>query len=97
MTFHAPLVLAETASVFAEMLLTRKLLSEEKDRESRIQILASKLEDFFGTISRQNMYISFELAAHLEGAKRRLSADDLCNLWTARREEMYGDSVDCLP
>ncbi len=97
LTFHAPLVLAETASVFAEMLLTRKLLAEEKDRESRIQILASKLEDFFGTISRQNMYISFELDAHLEGAKRRLSADDLCNLWTTRRDEMYGDSVDFLP
>lgn len=97
LTFHAPLVLAETASVFAEMLLTRKLLSEEKNRESRIQILASKLEDFFGTISRQNMYISFELDAHLEGAKRRLSADDLCSLWTTRRDEMYGDSVDFLP
>ncbi|MCZ6820852.1 MAG: M3 family metallopeptidase [Calditrichaeota bacterium] len=35
--------------------------------------------------------------AHLEGAKRRLSADDLCGLWTTRRDQMYGDSVDFLP
>lgn len=97
LTFHPPLVLAETASVFAEMLLTRMLLAQEKDRDSRIQILASKLEDFFGTISRQTMYTYFELDAHLEGAKRRLSADDLCTLWVKRRDDMYGDSVDFLP
>lgn len=96
LTFHAPLVLAETASVFAEMLLTRKLLAEETERESRIQIISGKLEDFFGTISRQNMYTLFELDAHLEGAKRRLSADDFCQLWLKRRDEMYADTVDFL-
>ncbi|MCG8606785.1 M3 family oligoendopeptidase [bacterium] len=97
LTFHPPLVLAETASVFAEMLLSRKLLSEELDRQTRIQILASKLEDFFATISRQTMYIKFELNAHLEGAKRRLSADNICELWVKHREEMYGDSVEFWP
>ncbi len=96
LTFHAPLVLAETASVFAEMLLTRKLLAEETERESRIQIISGKLEDFFGTISRQNMYTLFELDAHLEGAKRRLSADDFSQLWLKRRDEMYADTVDFL-
>lgn len=96
LTFHPPLILAETASVFAEMLLTRKLLAEETDRDSRIQIIASKLEDFFGTISRQTMYTRFELDAHLEGAKRRLSADDFCQLWLKRRDELYGDTVEFL-
>ncbi|RME00432.1 MAG: oligoendopeptidase F, partial [Calditrichaeota bacterium] len=67
LTYHPPLVLAETASVFAEMLLTRRLLSQDIDRESRIQILASKLEDFFGTISRQTMYTYFEKDAHVQG------------------------------
>jgi oligoendopeptidase F len=97
LTFHPPLVLAETASVFAEMLLTRKLLSDDLDRETRIQILASKLEDFFATISRQTMYIKFELDAHLEGAKGRLSADDFCKLWVKQRDEMYGASVEFWP
>ncbi|MFQ5650720.1 MAG: M3 family oligoendopeptidase [bacterium] len=96
LTFHPPLILAETASVFAEMLLTRNLLAQERERDSRIQIIASKLEDFFGTISRQTMYTLFEQDAHLEGAKRRLSADDFCMLWLRRRDEMYGDAVDFL-
>ncbi len=97
LTYHPPLVLAETASVFAEMLLTKKLLREETDQKRRIQIIASKLEDFFGTISRQTMYTYFELDAHLEGAKRRLSAEDFSQLWLKRRDEMYGDVVDFLP
>ncbi len=96
LTFHAPLILAETASVFGEMLLTRKLLSEDPNRETRIRILSSKLEDFFGTISRQTMYTRFELDAHQEGGQRRLSADEFCNLWLKRRDELYGDSVDFL-
>ncbi len=96
LSFHPPLILAETASVFAEMLLTRRLLAKNPDRETRIQIIASKLEDFFGTISRQTMYTRFELDAHLAGAKGRLSADDFCRLWLNRREELYGDSVDFL-
>lgn len=96
-TFHPPLVLAETASVFAEMLLTRKLLAQDLDRDTRIQILASKLEDFFATISRQTMYINFELGAHMEGAKRRLSADDFCDLWVKQRTAMYADSVEFWP
>jgi oligoendopeptidase F len=97
LTYHAPLVLAETASVFAEMLLTRRLRSEKLDRETRKQILASKLEDFFGTIFRQTMYIQFELEAHLEGAQRRLSADDFCILWIKHRDQLYGDAIDFLP
>ncbi|MFQ5706585.1 MAG: M3 family oligoendopeptidase [bacterium] len=97
LTYHPPLVLAETASVFAEMLLTRKLLAEEKEPETRKQIIASKLEDYFGTIFRQTMYTYFELDAHLEGGKRRLSAEELCQMWLKRREALYGDSVDFLP
>ena len=97
LTYHPPLVLAETASVFAEMLLTRHLMSRDIDKESRIQILASKLEDFFGTISRQTMYTYFERDAHLEGARRRLSADELCQMWVKRRDEMYGEVIDFLP
>lgn len=97
LTYHPPLVLAETASVFAEMLLTRKLLAEETRRDMRIQIIASKLEDFFGTISRQAMYTFFEREAHTEGAGRRLSAEDLCTMWTSQRDALYSDTVDFLP
>jgi oligoendopeptidase F len=95
--YQPPLVAAETASVFAEMLLTRKLLNEVKERELRIAILTGKLEDFFATIHTQNYYTRFELEAHVQGAKARLAAAQLCEMWTRRRGEMYGDAVDFLP
>jgi oligoendopeptidase F len=95
--FHPPLVAAETASVFAEMLLTRKLLQEVKDRDLRLAILTGKLEDFFATIHTQNYYTRFELDAHLQGAQHRLAAAQLCEMWTKRRGEMYGNAVDFLP
>jgi oligoendopeptidase F len=95
--YQPPLVAAETASVFAEMLLTRKLLAEVKDRELRIAILTGKMEDLFATIHTQNYYTRFELDAHVQGAKARLSATQLSQLWTERRAEMYGAAVDFLP
>ena len=97
LNYHPSLVAAETASVFAEMLLTRKLLDEVKDREMRLAILTGKLEDFFATIHAQNCYTRFELNAHLLGAKERLSATQLCEMWMKHRNEMYGDAVDFLP
>ena len=95
--YHPPLVTAETASVFAEMLLTEKLLSEVKDRDMRIAILTGKLEDLIGTIHTQNYYTRFELDAHLAGSKERLSSQQLCELWQKRRDEMFGHSVGFLP
>jgi len=94
--YHPPLVAAETASVFAEMLLTRKLLSEVSDRQFRLAILTGKLEDLFATISRQNFYTLFELDVHRAGGRHRLSAAELCELWTKRRDEMYGQAIDFL-
>ena len=96
LNFHPPLVAAETASVFAEMLLTKKLLTQFSDRETRIDILTGKLEDLFATIHVQNFYTLFELDAHRQGAAQRLSASELCSLWTKRRDETYGDAVDFL-
>jgi len=96
LNFHPPLVAAETASVFAEMLLTKKLLAQFTDRETRIDILTGKLEDLFATIHVQNFYTLFELDAHRQGAEQRLSASELCSLWAKRRDEIYGDAVDFL-
>jgi oligoendopeptidase F len=97
LNYQPPLVAAETASVFAEMLLTRKLLDEVADRELRIAILTGKLEDLFATIHTQNYYTLFELEAHRAGAKERLAAPQLCEMWTRQRNAMYGSAVDFLP
>ncbi|MGH7496771.1 MAG: M3 family oligoendopeptidase [bacterium] len=95
--YHPPLVAAETASVFAEMLLTRKLMQEVADRELRTAILTGVLEDCFATIHTQNYYTLFELEAHRAGARQRLSAEQLCEIWTRQRTAMYGATVDFLP
>lgn len=97
LNYQPPLVAAETASVFAEMLLTRKLLNEVRDRELRIAILTGKLEDLFATIHTQNYYTLFELEAHRTGAKDRLATQQLCEMWTRQRNAMYGEVVDFLP
>ena len=95
--YHPPLVAAETASVFAEMLLTQKLLEEISDRDMRLAILTGKLEDLFATIHTQNYYTRFELDAHRAGQQERLSANTLCEMWNRRRNETYGESVEFLP
>jgi oligoendopeptidase F len=79
------------------MLLTRKLMAEVKERELRIAILTGKMEDLFATIHTQNYYTLFELEAHLQGAKERLAATQLCDLLIKRRTEVYGNAVDFLP
>ncbi|MDH3454612.1 MAG: M3 family metallopeptidase, partial [Desulfuromonadales bacterium] len=58
--YHAPLPLAETASVFAEMLLTRTLLDREPDRQTRIALLCAKIEDIIATTFRQTVLTRFE-------------------------------------
>lgn len=96
--YHPPLVLAETASVFGEMIIMDKLLMElEDDEEAKMQLLAKQIEDAIGTIYRQVMYTFFELDAHKIGAGSRLSADQLCELWQDKVEECYDDSVEWLP
>ncbi len=97
LNYQPPLVAAETASVFAEMLLTRKLLAEVRDRDLRIAILTGKLEDLFATIHTQNYYTLFEIEAHQAGAKERLATPQLCEMWTRQRSAMYGNAVDFLP
>jgi oligoendopeptidase F len=92
-TFRASLPLAETASVFSEMLLTDYLLSEEADRDVRRQLLARVLDDAYATIARQAYFVLFEQEAHrrvLEGA----TVDDLCELYLHNLAEQFGDAVE---
>ena len=71
LTFHSALPMAETASVFGEMLLTDRLLGEESDPQVRRTMLSAILDDSYATIGRQGHFVMFERAAHrmiLEGA-----------------------------
>ena len=95
--YDAPLVLAETASVFGEMLLTRSLLSKETSPEGRRALLCGRIEDALSTAYRQNVLTEFELAVHLRRRKGQLSRDEICQTWWDSNKDLYGDSVDMNP
>ncbi len=88
-----PLTLAETASVFGEMLTFRSLLAQASSPAQRKAMLASKVEDMINTVVRQIAFYSFERKLH--GARRQgeLTADDICALWMSVQEESLGSSV----
>ncbi|HUX77471.1 MAG TPA: M3 family oligoendopeptidase [Anaerolineae bacterium] len=92
-TFHSALPLAETASVFSEMLLNDRLLREEDDPAVRRDLLARVLDGAYATVARQAYFVLFELEAHrraVEGA----TADDLCALYMDNLREQFGDAVE---
>lgn len=89
----APLVLAETASVFAEMLVTDHLLRSAPSEAARAPMLVAALDEIYGTIFRQNALTRFELAAHEARRRGRLDADDLAAIWLEAQRELFGDAV----
>jgi oligoendopeptidase F len=92
-TFHSSLPLAETASTFGEMMLTEKLLSEEKDESVRHEILFKQMDDAFATILRQVYFALFEREAH-EMVQKNASVDELSAAYMANLKEQFGDSLE---
>jgi oligoendopeptidase F len=90
---QTPLTLAETASVFGEMLTFRKLLDETTDRDQRRAMLAAKVEDMINTVVRQIAFYSYERKVHLERREGELTADRLAELWMSVQGESLGPSV----
>ncbi len=88
-----PLVLAETASVFAEMLVFKAQLAREPDAAARRALICRKLESIFATVFRQVAMNRFEKAMHEGRRQGELSADELSAYWLATQEAMFGDSV----
>jgi len=93
LTFHSSLPLAETASVFSEMLLTDRLLSEETDPAVRRDILASSIDDAYATVMRQAYFTLFEREAH-EAILKGATTDDLSERYQANLREQFGDALD---
>jgi oligoendopeptidase F len=92
-----PLTLAETASVFGEMLTFRRLLDQTKDRKQRKAMLASKVEDMINTVVRQIAFYSFERKVHLARRESELTADDLCHFWLEVQSESLGPAIKLGP
>jgi oligoendopeptidase F len=92
LTFHSALPMAETASVFGEMLLTDKLLAEERDRAVRRTLLGTFLDDAYATIIRQGYFVLFEITAH-DMILANATPDDLHEQYLQNLGEQFGDAV----
>ncbi len=88
-----PLTLAETASVFGEMLTFRSLLSKEQDTHKRKLMIASKIEDMLNTVVRQVAFYDFEEKVHAARKKGELSAGDLGDIWMVVQKESLGNAI----
>ena len=88
-----PLTLAETASVFGEMLTFRRLLDETRDPVQRKAMLAAKVEDMINTVVRQIAFYAFERKVHLERRKGELTPESLCDLWMSVQAESLGPAI----
>jgi oligoendopeptidase F len=95
---HTPLTLAETASVFGETLVFRRLLDAAETPASRLALLAQNIEGSIATVFRQTAMNRFEDMVHT--ARRQhgeLSVDNFGELWERSQAEMLGDAVEITP
>jgi len=92
-----PLTLAETASVFGEMLTFKRLLGETKNAKQRQALLAGKVEDMINTVVRQIAFYSFERAVHTERRNGELTAARLGELWLSVQGESLGPAIEIKP
>ncbi|MGH6810219.1 MAG: M3 family oligoendopeptidase, partial [Ensifer adhaerens] len=88
-----PLTLAETASVFGEMLTFRALLDQTKDKRERKAMLAQKVEDMINTVVRQIAFYEFERKLHTARKEGELTAEDIGNLWLSVQAESLGPAI----
>ncbi len=88
-----PLTLAETASVFGEMLTFRALLARETDPGRRRIMLAGKVEDMLNTVVRQIAFATFEIRVHDERREAELTPDRIAEIWLEVQRESLGPAI----
>jgi oligoendopeptidase F len=91
-----PLTLAETASVFGEMLTFKKLLANV-DQKQRKAMLASKVEDMINTVVRQIAFYTFERKLHTERRNGELTVEAINALWMEVQHESLGPAIELKP
>ena len=89
-----PLTLAETASVFGEMLTFRKLLDQAKTPAEKKTLLAGKVEDMMNTVVRQIAFYDFECKLHAARAEGELTPEDINALWMSVQAQSLGDAFE---
>ncbi len=94
MLSSTPLTLAETASVFGEMLTFRKMLDQAETPEQRKVLLAGKVEDMINTVVRQIAFYDFECKLHAARREGELTPDDINSLWMSVQAESLGPAFE---
>lgn len=94
MLSSTPLTLAETASVFGEMLTFRKMLEKAETQEQRKVLLAGKVEDMINTVVRQIAFYDFECKLHAARRQGELTPEDIGDLWMSVQGESLGPAFD---
>jgi oligoendopeptidase F len=89
-----PLTLAETASVFGEMLTFRRLLACTTNKKQRKALLASKVEDMINTVVRQIAFYTFERDVHGERRNGELTAERICQIFLEVQAESLGPAIE---
>src|SRR5690348_6210521 len=89
-----PLTLAETASVFGEMLTFKRLLSQTRNARQRQALLAGKVEDMINTVVRQIAFYTFERAVHTERKNGELTAQRIGEIWLSVQGESLGPAIE---
>lgn len=88
-----PLTLAETASVFGEMLVFQSLLQKSQSKAEKQTLLASKIDDMLNTVVRQIAFHQFEVHVHTKRQEGEISSVDLNDMWLSTQREALGDGV----
>jgi len=89
---HAPLPLAETASVFGEMLLNEEIY-KKLNREKKKIFLAEQIDDMYATIMRQAFFTIFEIEAHKKIVERSVTIDNISEFYMNNLKTQFGDSI----
>lgn len=97
LNFDPPLILAETASVFCEMIMIQTLLKTEPDKLFRQALLCLEIEDIIATVFRQNVLTRFEEQIYRKRQDHLLSAEEIGELWWQANAALFGESVEMIP
>ena len=89
-----PLTLAETASVFGEMLTFQSILKNENNQTEKRALLANKVEDMLNTVVRQISFFEFEKKIHTKRKNSELSVKEICSIWMETQKESLGPSIN---
>lgn len=92
-----PLTVAETASVFGEMLTFKALLAKCQTKDERRSLMAAKVEDMLNTVVRQIAFYEFEKKVHMQRKDGELTSDQLGEIWMETQREALGDAVNLDP